>query len=132
MTEPITSDLHQLNLRPRTYSALHRAGVHTIADLLRMGQASVSGLYLIGPFALHDITQGLEAGGFCWTVEEMPPLPELPPAAAQMVDALGLGDSAAIRTGLARVLRVALEEMERVGGGVEAWYVVSHLEHGAR
>lgn len=105
MTEPTYTDLDQLNLHPRTYSALRRAKVHTIADLLRMGQASVSGLYLIGPFALHDITQGLEAGGFCWTVEGAPPLPELPSAAAQMVKDLGLGDSVEIRRGLARVLQ---------------------------
>ena len=109
MTEPITSDLHQLNLHPRTYNALRRAKVHTIADLLRMGRAKVSGLYLIGPFALHDITQGLEAGGFCWTVEGAPPLPELPSAAAQMVEALGLGDSADVRRGLARVFRAVAD-----------------------
>ena len=128
MTEPTTSDLHQLNLHPRTYSALRRAKVHTIADLLRMGRALVSGLYLIGPFALHDIAQGLEAGGFCWTVEGAPPLPELPPAAAQVVEALGLGDSAEIRRGLARVLRTAAD-WETVG--VNPSIIATDMEHGA-
>jgi hypothetical protein len=132
MTEPITSDLHQLNLHPRTCNALRRAKVHTVADLLRMGRALVSGLYLIGPFALHDITQGLEAGGFCWTVEGAPPLPELGPAAAQMVEALGMGDSAEIRRGLARVLRSALEELGLAGGMLEVRHAAADLEHSAQ
>jgi hypothetical protein len=127
MSEPTTSDLHQLDLHPRTCNALRRAGVHTVADLLRMGRARVSGLYLIGPFALHDIAKGLEAAGFCWTVEGASPLPELFPEAAQMVKDLGLGDSAEIRRGLARVLQYqpgcksfALVE------------IIEALEHGAQ
>ena len=129
MTEPITSDLHQLNLHQRTYSALRRAKVHTIADLLRMGRAKVSGLYLIGPFALHDITQGLKAGDFCWTVEGAPPLPELPSAAAQMVEVLGLDDSLAVRQGLARVLRAAVDWDD---AGVSPLIIATDLEHGAQ
>jgi hypothetical protein len=124
MTEPITSDLHRLNLHPRTCNALRRAGVHTIADLLRMGQASVSGLYLIGPFALHDITQGLEAGGFCWTVEGAPPLRVLSHVSRQVVEALGLGDSAEIRRGLARVLVL--------NPGLSVHHVAAELEHSAQ
>ena len=129
MTEPTTSDLHQLNLHPRTCNALRRAGVHTVADLLRMGRAKASGLYLIGPFALHDIAQGLKAGGFCWTVEGAPPLPELPPAAAQMVEVLGLDDSLAVRQGLARVFRAAADWD---GVGVSPLIIATDLEHGAR
>jgi len=129
MTEPTTSDLHQLNLHPRTCNALRRAKVHTIADLLRMGRALVSGLYLIGPFALHDITQGLEAAGFCWTVEGAPPLPELPPAAAQMVEVLGLDDSLAVRQGLAKVFRVVADWD---GVGVDPLIIAAHLERGAQ
>jgi len=129
MTEPTNSDLHQLNLHPRTCNALRRAGVHTIADLLRMGRALVSGLYLISPFALHDIAQGLEAGGFCWTVEGAPPLPELPSAAAQMVEVLGLDDSLAVRQGLARVFRAAAD-WDTVG--VNLLIIATDLEQGAQ
>ena len=130
MTEPITSDLHQLNLHPRTCNALRRAGVHTVADLLRMGRAKVSGLYLIGPFALHDITQGMEAGGFCWTVEGAPPLPELPSAAARIVEALRLGDSPEIRRRLAMVLYEA-HFLDKVTG-MPLPRVAADLEHGAQ
>ena len=129
MSEPITSDLHQLNLHSRTYSSLRRSRVHTIADLLRMGRALVSGLYLIGPFALYDIAKGLEAAGLCWTVEGAPPLPGLPSAAAQMVEVLGLDDSLAVRQGLARVLRAAVD-WDSVG--VNPLVIATDLEQGAQ
>ena len=130
MTETRT-DLDELNLSTKAYNALRRAGVHSCAQLLRMGRAEVRRLRWIGPTAMSEIaaalatTQAME-----WTEQSAEPLPELLPAAAQMVEALGLGDSAEIRRGLARVLEEAyfLDTLR----GVPHLRVATELEHGAR
>ena len=129
MTETRT-DLDELNLSTKACNALRRNKVHTCADLLRMGRAEVSRLHWIGPTAMSEIATGLaQAQALEWTEQGAPPLPELPSAAAQMVEALGLGDSAAIRTGLARVLQEAyfLDTLR----GVPHLRVVTELERGA-
>jgi hypothetical protein len=110
MTEPTYTDLDQLNLPMRVYNALRRHGVHTIADVLRLGRRyfETPGRG-IGHVGRTLIAHALREKGLEWADEGAPPLPELSPAAAQMVEALGLGDSAVIRRGLARVVRVAAE-----------------------
>lgn len=110
MTEPTYSDLDELNLPTRTYNALRRHRVHTIADVLRLGRRyfETPGRG-IGHVGLTLIALALLENGFCWADEGAPPLPELSPTAAAVVEALGLGDSAVIRRGLARVVRVAAE-----------------------
>jgi hypothetical protein len=129
MTDDTYSDLDQLNLSLRTYHALRRAGVHTVRDVLSLGRAHFEQPgRRIGPIARMEIARGLEESGFRWTAEGAPPLPELPPAAVQMVEALGLGDSAAIRRGLARVLVTALD----LPHGCGVLSTAADLEHGAR
>jgi hypothetical protein len=128
MTETRT-DLDELNLSTKTYNALRRASVHTCAQLLRMGRAEVRRLRWIGPTAMSEIAAALaRTQAMEWTEQGAPPLPELPPAAAQVVEALGLGDSAAIRTGLARVLRATLQLPECIG----VLSTAAELERGAR
>jgi len=128
MTEART-DLDELNLSTKTYNALRRNKVHSCAQLLRMGRAEVSRLRWIGPTAMHEIATGLAlAQAQEWTEQGAEPLPELLPAAAQMVDALGLGDSAEIRRGLARVLRATLQLPECIG----VLSTAAELERGAR
>jgi hypothetical protein len=121
------ADLDELNLSTKTYNALRRNKVHTCAQLLRMGRAEVSRLRWVGPTAMHEIATGLAlAQAQEWTEQGAPPLPELPPPAAQMVEALGLGDSAEIRRGLARVFRIALDL-----GELGHRFVAADLEQGA-
>jgi hypothetical protein len=129
MTDPTCSDLDHLGLSVRTYNALRRAKVHTIADVLRLGRAHFETPgRRVGPASRMEIAERLEASGFHWTAEGAPPLPELPTAAAEMVKALGLGDSAEIRRGLARVLRAAVELPDVLG----IRFTATDLEHGAR
>ena len=124
MTETRT-DLDELNLSTKTHNALKRNKVHTCADLLRMGRAEVRRLRWIGPTAMHEIASGLATTqALEWTEQGAEPLPELPFAAGQMVYALGLGDSPAIRQGLARVLRIA--------SGLAVRHVATDLEQGAQ
>ena len=128
MTETRT-DLDELNLSTKTHNALRRNKVHSCADILRMGRAKVRRLHWIGPTAMSEIDSGLATTRTMeWTEQGAEPLPELPSAAAQVVEALGLGDSAEIRRGLARVLRIALLEWDGLGHRS----VVADLEHGAR
>jgi hypothetical protein len=128
MTDTRT-DLDELNLSTKTYNALRRNKVHSCAQLLRMGRAEVSRLRWIGPTAMHEIATGLAlAQAQEWTEQGAEPLPELLPAAAQMVDALGLGDSAEIRRGLAWVLRGTLQLPECIG----VLSTAAELERGAR
>jgi hypothetical protein len=122
-----TSDLDQLNLSLRTYNALRRAGIHTIGDILRLGRAHFATPgRRIGPVARMEIAHGLEQSGFHWTAEGRLPMPELPSVAALMVGALELGDSPAIRQGLARVLRAALRL-----DSLAVQHVATDLEQGA-
>lgn len=105
MTEPIYSDIDQLSLNTRIYNTLRRGGFHTCAQLLHAGRAEVRKLRGIGPGAENEIAVALaviQTGE--WT-EHGTPLPALSCDAAQMVEALGLGDSLTIRQGLARVIR---------------------------
>ena len=126
MTETRT-DLDDLNLSTKAHNALRRNKVHSCAQLLRMGRAEVRRLRWIGLTAMSEIATGLAlAQAQEWTEQGAPPLPELPPAAAQVVEALGLGDSAEIRQGLARVLRAALV-LDDLGHR----FVAADLEHGA-
>ena len=130
MTETRT-DLDELNLSTKTYNALGRASVHSCAQLLRMGRAEVRRLRWIGPTAMSEIASGLATTQTMeWTEQGAEPLPELRPAAAQVVEVLGLGDSAEIRRGLARVLEEAyfLDTLR----GVPHLRVVTELQHGAR
>lgn len=130
MTKPTdsASDLDQLNLSLRTYNALRRAGIHTISDILRLGRAHFATPgRRIGPVARMEIAHGLEQSGFHWTAEGRPPMSELPSVAALMVGGLGLGDSPAIRQGLARVLRAAL-----CLDNLAVHHVATELEQGAR
>jgi hypothetical protein len=128
MTDPTYSDLDQLGLSVRTYNALRRARVHTIADVLRLGRVhfETPGCR-VGPASRMEIAQRLEASGLRWTAEGAPPLPGLSPTTAEMVKALGLGDSAEIRRGLARVFRAAvvLDDLRHL-------VVATDLEHGGR
>jgi post-segregation antitoxin (ccd killing protein) len=122
------TDLDELNLSTKTHNALRRSKVHTCAQLLRMGRAEVSRLRWVGPTAMREIAAALATTQAQeWTEQGAEPLPELPPAAAQMVDALGLGDSAEIRRGLARVLIIAMDwdKFGHLG-------LATDLEHGAR
>lgn len=48
-----------------------------------------------------------------------------------MVETLGLGDSLAVRLGLARVIRVALQVAEQAGGMLEVRHAAADLERGA-
>jgi hypothetical protein len=129
MTETRT-DLDELNLSTKTHNALRRSKVHTCAQLLRMGRAEVSRLRWVGPTAMREIAAALATTQAQeWTEQGAEPLPELPPAAAQMVDALGLGDSLAVRQGLARAFRAAAD-WDSVG--VNPSIIATDLEHGAR
>ena len=113
MTETRT-DLDELNLTTKTHNALRRNHVHSCAQLLRMGRAEIRHLRWIGPIAMSEIASGLATTqAMEWT-------------AAQVVEALGLGDSAEIRRGLARVLRAALD-LDDLGHR----FVAAELEHGA-
>jgi len=126
MTETRT-DLDELNLTTKTHNALRRNHVHSCAQLLRMGRAEIRHLRWIGPIAMSEIASGLATTqALEWTEQGAEPLPQLPPAAAQVVEALGLGDSAEIRRGLARVLRAALD-LDDLGHR----FVAAELEHGA-
>ena len=131
MTKPTdsASDLDQLNLSLRTYNALRRAGIHTIGDILRLGRAHFATPgRRIGPVAKIEIAQGLEQSGLHWTAEGRPHLmPELPSVPALIVRRLGLGDSPAIRQGLARVLKTA-----HYLDSLAVRHVATELEQGAR
>jgi hypothetical protein len=130
MTEPTYTDLDQLNLPRRTYNALRRHRVHTIADLLRLGRRyfETPGRG-IGHVGLTLIAHALREKGLQWADEGAPPLPELSSTAAQVVEALGLGDSAVIRRGLARVLRVS-HGLDWFWEPAEPLFVAADLEHG--
>ena len=133
MTDPTYSDLDQLNLSLRTYNALRRAGVHTVSDVLSLGRAHFEQPgRRIGPIARMEIARGLEESGLHWTAEGAPPLPKLLPETAQLVEALGMGDSAAIRQGLAKALMVALHWADRECELFALKDLVDDLEHGAR
>jgi len=128
MTETST-DLDELNLTTKTHNALRRNKVHSCAQLLRMGRAEVSRLRWVGPTAMSEIATGLAlAQALEWTEQGAEPLPELPSAAAQVVEALGLGDSAEIRRGLARVLRDAADWET---SGWKPSIIAADLEQGA-
>jgi hypothetical protein len=121
------TDLDELNLSTKTHNALRRASVHTCAQLLRMGRAEVRRLRWIGPTAMSEIASGLATTqAMEWTEQGAPPLPELFPEAARMVKDLGLGDSAEIRRGLARVL-----QYQPVCKSFALAEIIEALEHGA-
>ena len=128
MTETRT-DLDELSLSTKTHNALRRNKVHSCAQLLRMGRAEVRRLRWIGPTAMSEIASGLATTqALEWTEQGAEPLPELRTAAAEVVEALGLGDSAEIRRGLARVLRTAAD-WECVGWN--PLIIAADMEHGA-
>jgi hypothetical protein len=123
MTEPTYTDLDQLNLPIRVYNALRRDKVHTIADVLRLGRRyfEIPGRG-IGHVGLTLIAHALREKGLQWADEGAPPLRVLSHVSSQVVEALGLGDSAEIRRGLARVLALT--------PGLAVHHVAAELERG--
>jgi hypothetical protein len=86
----IDTPVENLDIGTMATGALHRNGVHTVADLLERGRKRIRAINLIGAKAETDISRALAELGFQWTDDGEPQDQHLSPEARRLLAAVDI------------------------------------------